>query len=258
MRRSPSRRNMKISTGKRPAGQACSTNAPMRRYAHKLAQLDLADPVRHARARAPRPASTRSNPRWTSLRSRSSSIRWNCACAAIRIATRTPTSPFSSKALRELLPPGRRGIWLGQAQSPKPRSMRDGSELVGWGMATGVWEALQMPITVRIALTANGHAEVAVRDLRHRHRHLHDHGAGRGRHARTAARSISDQARRLRPCRNRRSKADRGSRPRSSNGIATTADAIREELLRLAKQMPNSPLANVAPGDVDACGRQAR
>ena len=39
--------------------------------------------------------------------------------------------------------------------------MRDGSELVGWGMATGVWEALQMPIAVRVVLTANGHAEVA-------------------------------------------------------------------------------------------------
>src|SRR5439155_1371661 len=35
-----------------------------------------------------------------------------------------------------------------------------------------------------------------------------------------------------------------------SNGIATTADAIREELLRLAKQMPNSPLANAAPDEV--------
>ena len=38
--------------------------------------------------------------------------------------------------------------------------MREGSDLVGWGMATGVWEALQAPITVRIALTANGHAQV--------------------------------------------------------------------------------------------------
>ena len=28
-------------------------------------------------------------------------------------------------------------------------------------MATGIWEALQVPITVRIALTANGHAEIA-------------------------------------------------------------------------------------------------
>ena len=35
-----------------------------------------------------------------------------------------------------------------------------------------------------------------------------------------------------------------------SNGIATTAGAIRDELLRLAKQMPNSPLANAAPDEV--------
>jgi hypothetical protein len=39
--------------------------------------------------------------------------------------------------------------------------MREGSDLVGWGMATGIWEALQVPIAVRIALTANGHAEVS-------------------------------------------------------------------------------------------------
>jgi xanthine dehydrogenase YagR molybdenum-binding subunit len=35
-----------------------------------------------------------------------------------------------------------------------------------------------------------------------------------------------------------------------SNGIATTAARIRDELLRLAKQIPNSPLAKVASGDV--------
>ena len=35
-----------------------------------------------------------------------------------------------------------------------------------------------------------------------------------------------------------------------SNGIATTAGAIRTELLRLAKQMPNSPLADATSKDV--------
>ncbi len=35
------------------------------------------------------------------------------------------------------------------------------ADQAGKGMATGVWEALQVPITVRIVLTANGHAEVA-------------------------------------------------------------------------------------------------
>jgi hypothetical protein len=35
-----------------------------------------------------------------------------------------------------------------------------------------------------------------------------------------------------------------------SNGIATTAGAVREELLRLAKQMLNSPLAGAMPDHV--------
>ena len=68
--------------------------------------------------------------------------------------------PYSSKALRECYRQGAEAFgW--DKRNPEPRSMRDGSDLVGWGMATGVWEALQMPIAVRIVLTANGHAEVA-------------------------------------------------------------------------------------------------
>ena len=35
-----------------------------------------------------------------------------------------------------------------------------------------------------------------------------------------------------------------------ANGIVTTADAIRDDLLRFAKQVPNSPLANAALDDV--------
>jgi xanthine dehydrogenase YagR molybdenum-binding subunit len=43
-----------------------------------------------------------------------------------------------------------------------------------------------------------------------------------------------------------------GSRIAASvaNGIATTADAVREELLRLAKQMPGSPLADATADQV--------
>jgi xanthine dehydrogenase YagR molybdenum-binding subunit len=36
-----------------------------------------------------------------------------------------------------------------------------------------------------------------------------------------------------------------------SNGIAATADAIRRELLRLARRVPNSPLDGAAPGAVE-------
>ena len=68
--------------------------------------------------------------------------------------------PYTSKALRECYREGAAAFgW--ERRSRTPRSMREGRELIGWGMATGVWEALQMPATVRVTLGANGHAEVA-------------------------------------------------------------------------------------------------
>ena len=127
--------------------------------------------------------------------------------------------------------------------------MRDDGDLVGWGMATGVWEALQMPITVRIVLSANGHAEVACATS--------DIGTG----TYTIMAQVAADMLGL-PLENISIKLGDLSLPQSPveggswiaalvcNGIATTADAIRDELLRLAKQVPSSPLANTAPGEV--------
>lgn len=39
--------------------------------------------------------------------------------------------------------------------------MREGRELIGWGMATGIWEALMMPHSARAVMTADGRLEVA-------------------------------------------------------------------------------------------------
>jgi xanthine dehydrogenase YagR molybdenum-binding subunit len=39
--------------------------------------------------------------------------------------------------------------------------MRDGGDLVGWGMATGIWEALRVKSAARIVRTANGRAEAS-------------------------------------------------------------------------------------------------
>src|SRR5215471_10275645 len=39
--------------------------------------------------------------------------------------------------------------------------MREGNELVGWGMASGIWEAMQLPANARAVLTANGSVEIA-------------------------------------------------------------------------------------------------
>ena len=68
--------------------------------------------------------------------------------------------PFSSKALRECYRLGAEKFgW--KDRKFEPRSMRDGRWLVGWGMATGIWGALQMPATARIVLKADGTARVA-------------------------------------------------------------------------------------------------
>ena len=127
--------------------------------------------------------------------------------------------------------------------------MRDGKELVGQGMATGVWEAFQVPIAVRIVLTANGHAEVACATS--------DIGTG----TYTIMTQIAAEMLGL-PIENVSAKLGDSTLPQSpveggswiaasvSNGIVTTAEAIREQLLTLAKNTPNSPLASATVKDV--------
>jgi xanthine dehydrogenase YagR molybdenum-binding subunit len=156
--------------------------------------------------------------------------------------------PYTSKALRECYRRGAQAFgW--DNRNAEPRSMRDGSELVGWGMATGVWEALQMPFTVRIALTANGHAEVACATS--------DIGTG----TYTIMAQVTADMLGL-PLDNVTVKLGDSSLPLAqveggswtaasvSQAIANAADDIRRELLRLAKAMPNSPLATANGGDV--------
>lgn len=69
-------------------------------------------------------------------------------------------TPFTSKALREAYREGAERFGWSQ-RSAAPRSMRDGRELIGWGMATGVWDAMFSKTSARATLSANGHLEVA-------------------------------------------------------------------------------------------------
>ena len=69
-------------------------------------------------------------------------------------------APYTSKALREAYAQGA-GSFGWSKRSMEPRSMKDGRELVGWGMATGMWEAMFTKITVRATLSADGRLEVA-------------------------------------------------------------------------------------------------
>ncbi|MCA6118008.1 xanthine dehydrogenase family protein molybdopterin-binding subunit [Bradyrhizobium sp. WSM 1738] len=156
--------------------------------------------------------------------------------------------PYTSKQLRECYRQGAAEFgW--EKRNPEPRSMRDGSELVGWGMASGVWEALQMPATVRIVLTANGHAEVATA--------ASDIGTGTYTiMAQVAADMlglpIDNISVKLGDSTLPQCPLEGGSWIASSvcNAIANTARAVRGDLLELAKQAKDSPFAGVGVDDV--------
>ncbi|WP_434562206.1 xanthine dehydrogenase family protein molybdopterin-binding subunit [Pseudomonas sp. R1-6] len=68
--------------------------------------------------------------------------------------------PYSSKELRACYAQGAdRFGW--SKRNPEPRSMRSGRQLVGWGMAGGVWEAMQQKASARASLDANGKLTVS-------------------------------------------------------------------------------------------------
>jgi xanthine dehydrogenase YagR molybdenum-binding subunit len=156
--------------------------------------------------------------------------------------------PYTSKQLRECYRQGAAEFgW--DKRNPQPRSMREGSELVGWGMASGVWEALQMPATVRIVLTANGHAEVATA--------ASDIGTGTYTiMAQVAADMlglpIDNISVKLGDSTLPQCPLEGGSWIASSvcNAIANTARAVRGDLLKLAKGMKDSPLAGASVDEV--------
>ncbi|SEL90840.1 xanthine dehydrogenase YagR molybdenum-binding subunit [Roseateles sp. YR242] len=67
--------------------------------------------------------------------------------------------PFSTKALRDCYAQGaERFGW--STRPPRPRARRVGDEWIGWGMATGTWDAMQMFARAAATLHANGRLEV--------------------------------------------------------------------------------------------------
>lgn len=77
-------------------------------------------------------------------------------------AERSPVEdkPYSSKELRACYAQGAERF--GWDRRPlAPRSMREGSELVGWGMATGVWDAMQMFARASAVMHADGRLVVS-------------------------------------------------------------------------------------------------
>ena len=217
-------------------------------YAHRLARLDL-----------PTPGDMRAPGAATGVYALESAmdelaIALKLDPVQLRLLNYSDTDqaenlPYTSKQLRECYSRAAEAFGWSK-RSPQPRSMRDGKELVGWGMATGVWEALQMPFAVRLVLTANGHAEVACA--------THDIGTG----TYTIMAQVAADVLGL-PIDNIAVKLGDSSLPMSPvSGGSWTAVSIgtailkagaelRGRLLGLAQSIPGSPLADAKPGDVE-------
>ncbi len=156
--------------------------------------------------------------------------------------------PYTSKELRECYRQASEAFGWSK-RNATPRSMRDGTELVGWGMASGVWDAMQQETAARIVLTSNGHAEVACATS--------DIGTG----TYTIMAQVAAELLGL-PIDNVSIKLGDSSLPKSpveggswtaasvSHAIRNAADAVRGELLALAQKMPDLPLKRSSVNDV--------
>jgi xanthine dehydrogenase YagR molybdenum-binding subunit len=156
--------------------------------------------------------------------------------------------PYSSKKLRECYRQGAERFGWSKRQ-PQPRSMRDGNELVGWGMATGIWEAMQQKASAKAVLTANGNVEIASATA--------DMGPGTytmmaqlG--AEMLGAPVGDVTVKLGDSALPDAPVEGGSFTASSVGSAIHAACImvQKELLRLAQRLAGSPLAGARLDDV--------
>ncbi len=134
--------------------------APNRRTTHRLARLDL--PVNGA-MRAPGEC-----PGMFALESAMDELAVACGLDPIELRLRNEPAvdpetghPFSSRGLVACLREGaRRFGW--QPRDPQPRTRRDGSWLIGTGVAASTFPALQSPSTARVHVDRAGRYSVHI------------------------------------------------------------------------------------------------
>ncbi|MDC0708671.1 xanthine dehydrogenase family protein molybdopterin-binding subunit [Stigmatella sp. ncwal1] len=156
--------------------------------------------------------------------------------------------PFSSKELRACYHQGaERFGWA--RRSPAPRSMREGKQLVGWGMATGIWDAMQQPSSAKAVLSIDGKLTVssATSDI------------GTGTYtvmtqiaAETLGLRIQDVTFKLGDSSLPMAPMEGGSWTVASVGSAVkeACEKVREHLFKFARKVEGSPLAKARPEEV--------
>jgi len=168
----------------------------------------------------------------------------------INYAEKDPESgkPYSSKALKECYRMGAEKFgW--KDRKLEPRSMQKDGMLLGWGMATGYWPALQMKASAKVILKADGTASVSSATT--------DIGPGTytvmtmiaAEHLGLPAEKVKFE---LGDSRFPKAPAQGGSWTTASVGSAIHGAAmkIKERLLDLASKQEGSPLAKAKPEEV--------
>jgi len=156
--------------------------------------------------------------------------------------------PHSSKALRECYrQAAERFGW--SRRNPQPRSMRNDDSLIGWGMASAMWDSGQVPASAKAVLSADGKLTVssATEDI------------GTGTYtimAQIAAEElgvpIEDVTFALGDSSMPKAFLEGGSLTAASTGSAVKAacNKVRQRLLTLARKIDGSPFANTALKEV--------
>ncbi|MUG91231.1 molybdopterin-dependent oxidoreductase [Scytonema sp. UIC 10036] len=164
--------------------------------------------------------------------------------------------PFSSKELRECYRQGAEKFgWV--KRNPEPRSMREGDNLIGWGMATGIWDAQQQKASAKAVLFPDGKLIVssATADI------------GTGTYtimtqiaAETLGLPIDDVTFKLGDSSLPEAPIEGGSWTASSVGSAVkvVCDEVRKKLFKLTQKMDNSPLANASIEDLCFADKQIK
>ena len=164
--------------------------------------------------------------------------------------------PFSSKELRACYAKAaERFGWF--RRNPEPRSMRDGDWLIGWGMAGGVWEAMQEKASAKAVLTRDG--KLAVSNA------TSDIGTGTCAimtqlAAETIGLPLESVKFMLGDSALPESPVEGGSYTASTVGSAVhvVTGKVRAKLFSLAQNTPDSPFAGIAPDEMTCSGGYIR
>lgn len=157
--------------------------------------------------------------------------------------------PYSTKELRECYLQG--AARFGWDQRPlTPGTMREGRELIGWGMATGMWDAMQMFARASAVLHADGSLVVSSA--------ASDIGTG----TYTAMSIIAAEAMGL-PLEKVRFQLGDSTLPVApieggslhvatvGSAVAGVCEKLQKSVFKLAKALPGSPLATAKLDDVE-------